>query len=68
MCKLFEHTVESGGVIRIDVLLKDPNCYFYDMFSEFRRRVDLKREQLKLKIGQESQTILAEMNKLAELN
>ncbi len=49
------------------MLLKDPDNYIYEVFSELRRNVDVKYEEYKLKLDKETQRIIDELDKLENL-
>jgi hypothetical protein len=47
----------NESITKLDVLLKDPDNYIYEVFSELRRQVDLKYEEYKLRLDEETQRI-----------
>jgi DNA repair exonuclease SbcCD ATPase subunit len=57
----------NESITKLDVLLKDPDNYIYEVFSELRRNVDLKYEEYKLRLDEETQKIRDELEKLENL-
>lgn len=43
---------------KIEILEKDPENYIYEYFDDFKRKVDLRREELKMKIDKYSDEII----------
>ena len=53
----------SGFINKLDQLMKDPDNYIYEVFSDLRRNVDLKYEEYKLKLDEETQKIRDELDR-----
>ena len=56
-CKqLIKEAKESA--VKIEAIANDPESFIYEYFSDLKRKVDLRREELKLKIDQYSDQLL----------
>jgi hypothetical protein len=40
------------SIQKIEILEKDPDNYIFEYFEEFKRQVDIRREELKLKLDE----------------
>jgi hypothetical protein len=40
----------TNNTLTLEALQKDPESYIYDYFGEIKRQVDLRREELELKV------------------
>jgi len=53
----------QSSLARIEVLDKDPESFLYEYFEDIKRKVDLRREDLKLKINKWSDDIIYSIEK-----
>lgn len=56
-CKKLEEMLDE-----IDLIKRDPCFYICEIIGELRKEIDLKKEELKMKIDEEAEVLIIEMN------